>query len=138
VSRARFKAAAILAGVFLAGAVSGGALTARVVSQRFQSILEGNPKRVLPRLYGEVLSRRLGLSAAQRTEVESIVDDDHAELARAGQGLYAELSAMRRRRHERIRAVLTPAQQPVFDALVADYERRRREEIDLDPGLDRP
>ncbi|HEX3769317.1 MAG TPA: hypothetical protein VHV30_00565 [Polyangiaceae bacterium] len=132
--RARLRAVVILLGVFAAGAVSGGAIMARTVSHQIQRVLEGNPKKVLPLLYGDVLARRLGLSDAQRSEVERIVDEDHAELARAGRTLYPELSVMRQKRHARIRALLTPAQQGPFDAMVADYERRRREEIDLEPS----
>jgi len=62
------------------------------------------------------------------------VDDDHDALARIGRSLYPEMSEMRRRRHERIRAVLTPAQHAAFDALAAQNEGRRRQEIDLPPN----
>ena len=129
----RLRAGALLAAVFLAGAAAGSALAIHLSMRGFAAILEGDPKRSLALLYGDVLQRRLHLTPAQRGEVERIVDDDHAQLAQMGRALYAETSAMRSRRHARIRALLTPAQQIVFDQLAAEYERRRREEIDLSP-----
>jgi hypothetical protein len=132
-TRPRLRAALLLVAVFAAGAVAGGALSIHVATRRVAAILHGDPKQTLPRLYGEVLGRRLHLTAQQRADVERIVGDDHAQLARMGQSLYTEAAEMRRRRHARIREILTPSQQPVFDALAAEYERRRREEIDLPP-----
>jgi hypothetical protein len=130
-TRSRLRAAALLAAVFVAGAVAGGALAVTLSMRGLSAILEGDPKQTLARLYGAVLERRLGLTAQQRAEVERIVNEDHAELSRMGQALYSETSEMRRRRHARIRALLTPAQQPAFDQLAEEYERRRRDEIDL-------
>jgi uncharacterized membrane protein len=134
VTPVRLRAALVLVAVFAAGAVAGGAVAVHLGTRRFAAILEGDPKLTLPRLYGEVLGRRLHLTAQQRADVERIVGEDHAELARMGQSLYTEASEMRRRRHARIREILTPAQQPAFDALAAEYERRRRAEIDLPPA----
>src|SRR5262249_42056300 len=64
----RIKAALLLAGVFLAGAGTGGAVTIKLTTRRIAELFEGEPRRVLPRLYGEALERRLHTTAAQRAE----------------------------------------------------------------------
>jgi hypothetical protein len=129
----KWKAALLLLAVFLLGAASGGALGVRMTARRLGAVFEGDPRGVLPRLYVYEIDRRVGLSAEQRAQVAEIVEADHGELARIGQGLYPQLSELRARRHARIRAILTPEQWPAFDALAARQERRRREEIDLPP-----
>jgi hypothetical protein len=132
-NRTRLRAAVLLVVVFVAGAIAGGALAVKLSMHGLTAILEGDPRQALSSLYGAVLGRRLHLTDEQRSAVVRIVDEDHAELARLGRTLYPEMSGMRRRRHARIRALLTPAQQAEFDVMAADYERRRREELDLAP-----
>ena len=129
----RARAALVIVAVFLAGAVVGSALTVRVVARRVSAIFEGDPKQTLARLYGAELDRRLHLSRDQRKAVEQVVNDDHAALARLGQSSYPELSEMRRKRHARIRELLTPEQRATFDVIAVENEKRRREEIDLPP-----
>jgi hypothetical protein len=127
------KAAVVLVGTFLAGAVGGGAMTLHVMTRKLSALFEGEPTHTLARLYGAELDRRLGLHDGQRAEIESIVDADHAELSAVGQEVYPALAAIRKRRHARIREVLTPEQRTTFDAMVEANERRRRAEIDLPP-----
>lgn len=129
----RAKAAAVVLGAFVAGAVGGSALTLHVAARRVTALFAGDPRGTLARIYGAELGRRLHLRADQRVDVERIVDADHAELARVGRTVYPELVEIRRRRHARIREILTPEQRPVFDGMVEDFERRRREELDLGP-----
>ena len=129
----RARAALVIVGVFLAGAVVGSAVTVRVVARRVSAIFEGDPKQTLARLYGAELDRRLHLTRDQRGAVERIVNDDHGTLARLGQSSYPELSELRRKRHARIRELLTPQQRAAFDVLAEENEKRRREEVDLPP-----
>ena len=131
-SRPRARAALLLVAVLLVGAVAGGALTTVVIARRLTALFEGSPKDTMAKLYGFELDRRLRLSPAQRTEVEAIVREDHAELARLMQTIEPRLGELRHRRHARIRALLTPEQQQKFDPLEARFEERHRAEIDLD------
>jgi hypothetical protein len=131
--RARWKAALVVAGVFLAGAGTGSAVTVKLTTRRLASYFEGDNRKVLPRLYGEEIDRRLHLTAAQRAEIERIVDDDWEDRARINQTIYPQMAEMRRHRHERIRAILTPEQAPTFDAMASEYEQRRRRDIGLPP-----
>ena len=127
----RAKAAGVLAAVFVAGGVAGGSLAVHVVASKIHSVYEGDPRTVLGRMYARELGRRLGLGSTQRTEIERIVDDDHPELARMGQALYPQMAELRRRRHSRIRSLLTAEQARTFDTMAEAYEQRRRAEVDL-------
>ncbi len=129
----RARAAVVLLGAFLAGAVGGGAITLHVVTRKLSALFEGDPTQSLARLYGADLDRRLRLQDGQRAEIERIVNADHAELSAVGREVYPRLAEIRKRRHARIREILTPEQRATFDAMVIANERRRREEIDLPP-----
>jgi hypothetical protein len=128
----RAKALLILLAVFLAGAATGSAVAVHVAARRMRALFEGEPQLVLPRLYGATLDRRLHLTADQRRAVERIVEDDHAERARIGQTVYPQLVELRRRRHARIREVLTAEQRVMFDPMIQELELRRRQDLDLD------
>lgn len=130
--RRRLLAALVLVGVFLLGAVAGASTATVVVARRIARLFE-SPKETMARLYGWQLGRRLHLTDAQRAEVERIVLDDHAELAKLWQTIEPQAAELRRRRHARIRAILTPEQQREADVLEGEFERRHREEIDLAP-----
>jgi hypothetical protein len=131
-TRARLKAALLLVAVLLVGAVGGGAVATTVAARRVTALFEGSPKDTMARLYGFVLHRRLHLSAQQQRDVEAVVREDHAELAKLMQTIEPRLAELRHRRHARIRALLTAEQQRGFDALAARFEARHREELDVE------
>jgi hypothetical protein len=131
--RPRLGAALVLLSVLLVGAIAGAATATLVITRRLSQLFEGSPKQTMARLYGFELGRQLHLSSDQRSAIESIVAEDHVELARLGREHEPQLSVLRHRRHARIRELLTPAQQSKFDQLSAQFEQRRRQEIDLDP-----
>jgi hypothetical protein len=129
----RLSAVLLLVGVLVVGAVAGAAGATLVITRRLTALFEGSPKLTMARLYGFELDRQLHLSPEQRAAVERIVAEDHAELARIGQGNEPRLQPLRQRRHARIRELLTVEQQARFDELAQKFEQRRRQEIDLDP-----
>lgn len=130
--RARTKAIALLVAVLVVGAILGSALTTIVITRRLTALFDGSPKDTMARLYGFELDRELHLSREQRAAVEEIVREDHAPLAKLMQTIEPQLTVLRHARHARIRALLTPAQQPRFDQLADRFEQRHRAEIDLD------
>jgi hypothetical protein len=87
----------------------------------------------VPRTYGWLLGRRLHLSEAQRAEVERIVREDRPEVAKLWRSIEPQAAELRKRRHERIRALLTPEQLRAAEALEREFDRRHQEELDLAP-----
>lgn len=83
------------------------------------------------------LTRELGLTPAQQAQVEAILRATGVEFARLREEMRPRFSAIRDRSRIQILAVLTPEQQPKFDALAAEWERRwerRRGEAQGTPG----
>ena len=73
------------------------------------------------------LGRRLDLTAAQRAEVDRILDDTRTELERSRARLLPELRSTMTATQERIAALLTPEQREEFERFRrAQAERVRR------------
>jgi hypothetical protein len=128
----RLRAALVLAAVFLVGAIGGGAAVTLLITRRIAAVFEGSPKRTMAKVYAFELDRKVGLTRQQREEVERVVYDDHAAIARELQRIEPELSALRKARHQRILALLSLEQRAVAEKLDEKFERRHREEIDLE------
>jgi Spy/CpxP family protein refolding chaperone len=100
------KAAAIVVAVFVLGVVTGGA----VVYATRPAVAPAAPAATPPRTpegRADLLTKRLGLTPAQRAEVVAVLER-HVDDVRAGRdALRAE-----------VRAILTPAQQASFDAVL--------------------
>ncbi|MDR1145265.1 MAG: hypothetical protein LBK71_03910 [Verrucomicrobiales bacterium] len=112
-----------LTSVLLVGVLLGAVVTAGVMQKHLRAFLRDGP----PRRSGEIivsrLSRELDLSAAQRDEILQILRDYEPKFRQinkskklASQNAFEEL-------RQQIRACLTPAQQPRYDALI---ERLRK------------
>jgi uncharacterized membrane protein len=95
----------LLIAVFLLGAVAGGAVVYAYVHRRHADAMH---RRFSPEGRLSALSRELELSAEQQAKVKDILERHRGE--------------ERKKVHDEIRAVLTPAQQERFDRLA---EKRR-------------
>lgn len=156
-TRTRLATILILFLVLVAGSVLGIAVDRKVGSgnataQEMAGGGEDNPTEgdsARSRREGRETGRRLiveqvGLSEAQKTEVDSIVshyrqrmreleDELEDELRRAYLPRYRELMEGTR---EEIKGVLTPAQRMQYDSLLEEYDRRRQERHNRDSDSD--
>jgi hypothetical protein len=131
--RPRLIAGLLLAAMFAVGAVVGAAVTAALGARQLTAVFEGPPQGTVARAYGWRLRWALHLSRAQEAEVVRIVQEDHDEAAAVRREAEPRLVEIRRRRHERIRSVLSRDQQRAFDQLVTRYEAQRRQELGISP-----
>ena len=136
VKRTTIQAIGVLAGVFLLGALAGGA-GVYAVAKREAAQLVG-PRPQLRRMHA--LERRLGLNSDQRARVQEIfsryreqLDQTRDEImSDCGQPMREKMDAM----DSEIRAVLDDEQRQIFDQL--REERRRRGLLGPPPGGDGP
>ncbi len=70
------------------------------------------------------LTRELGLTADQRQQVEAILRQAGQEFARLREEIGPRIRDIRVRSREKIRAILSPAQQAKFEAVESEWERR--------------
>jgi Spy/CpxP family protein refolding chaperone len=124
----RVKGYAIVAAVFLAGTVAGGAAATAWVEQRYADLLSDDRReqRELRRL--RALSRELELSSEQEDEVRSIMQAHRAERRRLTRDMFERCGELVRKHKDttdtKIRAVLDPKQQKRFDELAALHRER--------------
>lgn len=121
---ARWKAAAVLAAVFVLGAAAGGAVGRMSAIRDFGRVMQGPPSEARARFRMEALRRHLDLSEEQTARVRAITEEADAErdklMASCGPGL----DDLRRRTDARVREVLTDAQRKRLDELDARRGRR--------------
>lgn len=121
-SRARGLAALALLLVFLAGAGTGWGVGARVGfghgggrrGARNGMLLDGGPME------------RYGLSAAQRTRIDSVLEARRGQIDAFWRGPGLTLRAILDSTRADVRAVLTPEQRARFDSARAEHDRRMR------------
>ena len=104
-----------LAMMFLLGALLvGGALgfAADRVVLRDQLCPSGDRRSMRERMGDE-----LGLTVAQRASLDTILDERHAQLNALLQPVKPRLDAVKDTAYQRIRRMLTPEQQTVFDEM---------------------
>lgn len=121
----RFKAILGVLMVFLLGAAAGGFAVYHAERHGFEAFLAGRGHET-----GDVIVRRLtrslDLDAAQREKVRAIVAETHKEILEIRKPLQQQVEGAIDRSRARVRALLRPDQQAIFDRLQA--ERRARKE----------
>ena len=75
------------------------------------------------------MSHDLNLSADQRSQIESIVNDAHNRFHALDQQLEPQYDAIRQDARSRIRAVLTPEQKSKFEEEVRRLDEQRKKEM---------
>lgn len=117
----KFKALAVIAVVFLLGAVAGASLSRTVL----RSISARGPHHHSRGPFIEKLQKRLDLSGEQRTQVQAILDESHQQFGRLHQSVKPRFETIRQQMAERIRKQLNPDQAREFAAMRAEYEKRK-------------
>jgi Spy/CpxP family protein refolding chaperone len=121
-TKARGEAAMLVAVVFLLGVVLGG-LGTYLWGQRVWGMRSG------PRSHAQVvadLTRELELSSEQEKQLAAITEDTQAKWRVLYSPLNAQREQIREQSRERIRAILTPEQQPKFDQFMQRLDEQRR------------
>ena len=75
-----------------------------------------------PRMMLKALKEKLNLTADQEKQIGDIWKS-HAEEMKAARGDRAKMEEVRTAQHEEVRAVLTPDQQKIFDAMPPPGDR---------------
>jgi hypothetical protein len=80
--------------------------------------------------YVSLLTRDVQLTSDQRNELDRILDDTRGEFAEVRKTIAPQVTEIKERARGRIRAMLTPDQQPRFEAFLKawDAEREQRRE----------
>jgi len=113
----------LLVGIFAAGAVAGGFVTLQYVQSKVRE--RGMPERWGPERLRS-LDKRLGLTDAQKKQLEPIIRRDTEELGKLRQSGFAEARRILQRMDADIAAVLTPEQRVKFEQFNAEVRERMR------------
>jgi Spy/CpxP family protein refolding chaperone len=118
----RLKTWSVVVVVFLLGCVTGASLDGV-----YRSRAEGEMQRDRKGDKFERLRRDLNLNDEQATRVRAILDETRDEYRRLRAEARPRYDEIRERGRASIRAVLTPEQQTVFDAKVAERDARHKD-----------
>src|ERR1700723_621672 len=114
-TKARYEAALLVFVIFLLGALLGG-LGNHMWGERVWGQQRVAPRGPLPK--EQVISnftRELQLTSEQQTQLGAILDDTRTKWESVSVPADAQKERIREESHARIRAILTPDQQPRFD-----------------------
>jgi Spy/CpxP family protein refolding chaperone len=84
------------------------------------------------RHYLSEMETKLNLSADQLSKLEAILDDTKTKARAVREQYRPEMLKIKNEQISRVKAILTPEQIPVYEQLVADRERRMREQEERD------
>jgi len=123
-SPSRFKALALMAVVFLLGAIVGASLGTTIVSRKFAAPHEmaGRPGKAK---FVDRLNARLHLSAEQTVQLKAILDETHQQFGALHESVKPRFEAIRSRTRDHIREQLTDAQRPEFEAMIREDDACR-------------
>jgi hypothetical protein len=115
--------------VFTLG-VAAGAMGLRLYERSYGVAAEGRWGRFDRERYVSMLTRVVQLTSDQRNELDRILDDTRGEFAEVRKTIAPQVTEIKERARGRIRALLTPDQQPRFEAFLKawDAEREQRRE----------
>jgi len=126
-AKGRLEAAVLVGVVFLLGILLGG-----VANHLWGERVWGMPnetKAIFPasRLNDE-LTQELQLTPDQQKQLRAITSETQAKWRALYAPLEGRRSEIREQSHEQIRAILTPEQQPKFDAFIERLAQQRKQE----------
>jgi Spy/CpxP family protein refolding chaperone len=122
----RLKILLVLLGVFILGGVTGASLDSlyRLRGRHEGRRQEGGSRGGKNDMF-EHMRRDLNLSEQQATEIRAILDQTRNDYRALRTEVRPRYDAVRQNARTRIRALLTPEQQKLFDARAAERDARR-------------
>ena len=121
--------AALLAFLLFCCGVAAGVLGHRYYSATVVNASRGEDMR---QRYLSEMRSRLGLTPAQVTQLESIMDDTKAKTKAVREQYRPEMLKIRNEQISRVKSILTPQQIPAYEQLVSEHERRAHEQEERD------
>jgi Spy/CpxP family protein refolding chaperone len=121
----RIKIWVIVVGVFLLGCVTGASLDSLYRLRIRSGDQQRGPGRRGADEALERMKRDLNLNEQQTTEIRAILDQTGNDYRSLRSEVRPRYDAIRQSARMRIRALLTPEQQKIFDAKAADRDARR-------------
>jgi hypothetical protein len=82
--------------------------------------------------YVNEMQSRLKLTPAQVQQLEVILDDTKAKVKAVRDAYHPQMLKIKQEQISRVKSILTPEQIPAYEQLVAERERRAREQEDRD------
>jgi Spy/CpxP family protein refolding chaperone len=123
--KTRIKIWAVVVGVFFLGCVTGASLDSLYrLKTRGANSQWGPGRRGNDEALGR-MKRELNLNEQQTTEIKAILDQTGNDYRALRTEVRPRYDAIRQNARTRIRAVLTPEQQKLFDAKTAERDARR-------------
>ena len=117
--------AAVLAVVLF---VSGGALGALADHTLSARVVNAKSAEDFRHHYVTEMQTRLKLTPAQTTQLEAILDDTKAKVKALRDSYHPQMLQIKNEQIGRVKAILTPGQVPEYEQLVAERERRARDQ----------
>lgn len=121
----RVQALALLVGVFLLGALTGGAVTRSVAMRRLHGLLEA-PEVAGERAFLVALDRDVHLDVGQRDAVSAIFAAQEPEAKEIRRSVAPRIAALRLRTADDVRRLLRPDQLEGFQRFLTRQESRAR------------
>ena len=110
--------------VFTLG-LAAGAMGLRLYERSYGASAEGRGGRFDRERYVSLLTRDVQLTSDQRKELDRILDDTRGEFAEVRKTIAPQVSEIKERARGRIRAMLTPDQQPRFEAFLKAWDAEK-------------
>ena len=126
----RFKIWLVIVVVFALGCVTGASLDSAYRLHAFGGNHDGRGERRGREDVFEGMKRDLSLSEAQATEIRAILDQTRNDYRALRTEVRPRYDALRQNARTRIRTLLTPEQQKLFDARVAERDAQRRDDAE--------
>ena len=115
----------LLLGVVFALGVAAGALGIRLYERASAGSAERGWGRFDRAQYGSRLTRDLELTADQQQALNRILDDTRTEFVELRKTIAPQVTEIKERARGRIRTMLTPDQQPRFEAFLKAWDAER-------------
>jgi len=131
-------AAAGFAALLFAGGAAVGVLGHRyyVTNTVNASSVVGASPEVARHRYIQEMQDRLKLTAAQMTQLETILHETKAKTRAVRDSYQPQMLKIKQDHIERVKSILTPEQIPAYEKLVAEREQRSREQEEHDRNSD--
>jgi Spy/CpxP family protein refolding chaperone len=118
-------AAVVLAILLFASGVAVGALAHRYYAVR---TVNAHTRDSFRARYLSEMRSRLNLTPQQVQQLQRVMDETKAQFRTLHESSRPQMEAIKREHVQKVRALLTPQQQPIYDQIVAEHEQRARED----------